>query len=191
MLVGDDAGPSAPRSGLRPYQDRVVERAALIEHGFAPDAVRIGLTATPDYDEYRALCRFFPTLIHEMTLEQALELELLAPLRVWVAEVDAAGSEVRIVGGDFEEESLGRVMSAAPLFQAVAVFRYRGANARKAALVACASRQQARDLHTFLQRHRPPGSPQPEIILGETPRDERERLLSDCRSDARIRAAIV
>jgi DNA repair protein RadD len=155
------------------------ERLELVSAGFSPDTVRLAMTATPDYDEHRALCRFFPALVHEMTLEEALALDLLAPLRVWVLEVDAEGSTVKLIGGDFDEESLGRVMSAAPFFHAVAALRYREASSSKAALIACASRQQASDLRAFLDTHRQAGRLRPGLVLGDTPRNERERLLAD------------
>ncbi len=133
-------------------------RMDLLARGFSPGAVRVALTATPDYDDERVLCRFFPRLIHEVTLEEALALDLLAPARVWVAEVDAEGSRVRILASDYEEAALGRVMSAAPFARAVEVFRYRGANARMPALIVCASQQQAHDLLQYLLAHRPPGA---------------------------------
>ena len=154
-------------------------RLELIAQGFSPEAARIALTATPDYDEARTLCRFFPELVHEITIEEALDEGLLAPLRLWVAQVDAKGSEVRIVQGDYDGEALGRVMSTAPFARAVAVFRYGGANSRVPALVVCASRQQARDLASYLDHHRPSKSPRPQVLLGETPREERERVLAD------------
>lgn len=72
------------------------ERLAFVEPGFSPDALRIALTATPDYDERRTLCRFFPSLIHEMTLEEALGLDLLASLRP-AARGEAAGGQRRRV----------------------------------------------------------------------------------------------
>jgi superfamily II DNA or RNA helicase len=71
-----------------------IERFRLLENRFSPEALRVALTATPDYDEVRALCRFFPRLIHELPLEDALDLGLMAPLRVWVLEVDADASSV-------------------------------------------------------------------------------------------------
>lgn len=154
-------------------------RLALVAQGFAPEAARLALTATPDYDDARTLCRFFPDLVHEITIEEALDEGLLAPLRLWVAEVDAKGSEVRIVQGDYDGEALGRVMSTAPFAQAVAVLRYGGANAGVPAMVVCASRQQARDLAGYLDRHRPPSSPRPVVLLGDARREERERLLAD------------
>ncbi len=153
-------------------------RMDLLARGFSPGAVRVALTATPDYDDARVLCRFFPRLIHEVTLEEALALDLLAPARVWVAEVDAEGSRVRILAGDYEEAALGRVMSAAPFARAVEVFRYRGANARMPALIACASRQQAHDLLQYLLAHRPAGAPAPALVLGDTSAAERTRILA-------------
>ena len=69
---------------------------SLLRSAFAPRAVRIALTATPDYDDDRVLCRHFPRLIHEVTAEEAMALRLLAPARLWVAEVVAAGSTVTV-----------------------------------------------------------------------------------------------
>ncbi len=149
---------------------------ALCE-AFDPAAVRVALTATPDYDAERRLSRFFPDLVHEISLGEALDLGLLAPVRVWVAEVDAARSAVRMVGGDYEQQTLGRLMSAAPYFKAATSFRYSGPSASKAALVCCSTRQQAYDLVRFLDSHRPPGTPAPALLLGETPGAEREEAL--------------
>jgi len=153
-------------------------RTAILAHVFDPLAVRVGLTATPDYDDERRLAHYFPDLIHEITLEEALALELLAPLRVWVAEVDADASQVSFVAGDFKVETLGRLMSSAPFFRAVEVFRYEPENVRLPTLIACTSRQQAYDLFQYLRQHRPRATPPPALVLGDTPRDVRERSLA-------------
>lgn len=159
------------------HRAMTADRLRLLRYGFLPGAMHVALTATPDYDDDRVLCRFFPALIHEVTLEEALALGLLAPARVWVAEVDAQGSRVRVLAGDYEEAALGRVMSAAPFARAVEVFRYRGANATMPALIACTTRQQAHDLTQYLIAHRPPGTPPPELVLGDTSAEERARIL--------------
>lgn len=153
-------------------------RQALLQRAFLPSALRVALTATPDYDVSRTLCRFFPGLIRELTLEEAIGLGLLAPLRYWVAEVDADASSVRMIAGDFDERHLGEIMSAAPVFRAAEVFRYAAANIGRKALIACASRQQARDLAAYLAPRCPVGSPAPAVVLGETPREERESILA-------------
>lgn len=152
-------------------------RMAHLRQAFDPLAVRVALTATPDYDEERTLCRHFPDLVHEITLEEALDLELLAPLRVWVAEVDADASRVRFLASDYDLETLGRLMSTAPFFRAAEVFRYHPDSAALPCLIACASRQQAHDLHQYLAVHRPAGRPAPRLVLGDTPPDERRCVL--------------
>ena len=153
-------------------------RMKALRQAFDRKAIRIALTATPDYNEKRSLQRFFPDLIHELDLAEAFAMELLAPTRMWVVEVDANASTVRFVAGDFEQEMLGRLMSSSPFFKAVQVFRYQNSNVRIPALISCTSRQQAYDLWKYLIKHRPKGRPKPGLILGETTKDERERLLS-------------
>jgi hypothetical protein len=159
-------------------------RSTLLATAFDPLAVRVALTATPDYNAERRLERYFPDLVHEVTLEEALALDLLAPLRAWVVEVDADASQVRFVAGDYESEGLGRLMSTAPFFRAVELFRYDPDNARRPCLIACGSRQQAYDLSRYLRRHRPAGTRGPALVLGDTPRAVRERLLARFESGA-------
>lgn len=154
------------------------ERLRWLRDVFADDAIRIALTATPDYDERRTLCRFFPELIHELTVEEALDLGLLAPARVWVAEVDGQGSEVRLLAGDFDEQALGNVMSEAPFLRSAELFRYHPKNAKIPALICCVSRAQATRLVDYLDQRRPSESLPIGLILGDTPRQERERILS-------------
>jgi len=153
-------------------------RSTLLATAFDRLAVRVALTATPDYNAERRLEHYFPDLVHEVTLEEALALDLLAPLRAWVVEVDADASQVRFVAGDYESEGLGRLMSTAPFFRAVELFRYDPDNTRRPCLIACGSRQQAYDLWRYLQRHRPAGTRRPALVLGDTPRMVREHLLA-------------
>ena len=154
-------------------------RMETLEKAFEPKAVRIALTATPDYDHKRQLHRFFPQLIHETDLLAALETGLLARARMWVAEVDVDASVVRFIAGDYDVETLGRLMSSSPFFKAVEAFRYSDSNVNIPCLVACASKQQAYDLWIYLQKHRPAGRSSPGLILGDMPKKERQRLLSN------------
>jgi superfamily II DNA or RNA helicase len=174
-------GPGLARAALvfldEAHHTMTTGRVALVREAFDREALRIALTATPDYDHQRALCRFFPELIHEITVEEALAMGLLAPARIWVAEVDVAGSEVRLLAGDFDEGELGQVMSEAPFLRAAELFRYHAENAAMPAIIACASRRQAQQLVAFLDARLPAGHPAPALVLGTTPRDERERIL--------------
>jgi hypothetical protein len=165
LVVADEAHHAMTRSRLR-----------LLHDAFDPHAVRIALTATPDYDDDgRVLARYFPDLIHELTLEDAMRLQLLAPARLWVAEVDADGSQVRVVAGDFEAEGLGRVMSSVPFFRAVELYRRHPRHAATPALIACSSRQQAKDLCAYLGARGQAGSVG--LVLGDTPRPDRVEIL--------------
>ncbi len=154
-------------------------RAKTIRDAFDEKAIRIALTATPDYNQQKRLRRFFPKLIHELELFEALESGLLAPSRMWVVEVDADASTVRFIAGDYEQETLGRLMSSSPFFKAVEVFRYSGSNKNIPAMVACSSRQQAHDLWAYLKKHKPRELPLPGLILGDTPNQKRARLLEN------------
>ena len=154
------------------------DRMELLENGFCGGTLRIALTATPDYNAERRLKHHFPKLISELGLYEALDRDLLAPLRVWVAEVDEDASKVRLIAGDYDGEALGRLMSSAPFFRAAEIFRYQADNRSTPALISCASRRQAYDFKAYLDRHRPKSRPEPALILGETPEDQRIGILS-------------
>ena len=182
--LGADGLPASLRKAGLVFVDEAhramtAPRMNLLRDAFDPGALRVGLTATPDYDSERRLGRFFPDLIHELSLGEAFGLGLLAPVRVWVAEVDHAGSSVRMAAGEYDRETLGRLMSSAPFFKATEAFRYGGINREKAAVICCATRQQAHDLCQFLIVHRPAGSAAPAVLLGETSRADRDRALAD------------
>src|SRR3989338_11413026 len=97
------------------------DRQKVLTKAFDLRAVRVALTATPNYDVERRLAKYFERLIHEITISEAVELEMVAPLRIWIAEVDVDASRVSMKAGEFEEVELGRVMGAAPFFEATRV----------------------------------------------------------------------
>jgi superfamily II DNA or RNA helicase len=154
------------------------QRLEIMRKAFAPGALRIAMTATPDYGDERELGRYYPVLIHELPLAEAMDMELLAPLRVWVAEVDVDASQVRIIAGNYDEGQLGSLMSAAPFFKAALQFRYNHLdNPRRGALMCCGNRQQAWDLWRYLIKFRPAGSPKPVVVDKDTPRPRRAAIV--------------
>lgn len=176
--------PGAIRSSALVFADEAHHamtkfRYRAMQRAFHQKAVRIALTATPDYNKDRRLEYFFPNLIHELELHDAFDLGLLAPSRMWAVEVDSDASRIRLIAGDFDQDTLGRLMSATPFFKAAETFRYARPNRNLPALITCISRQQAYDLWRYLETHRPKKTPSPGLILGETPSDERDRLLSN------------
>jgi hypothetical protein len=174
--------PEAIRSSGLVFMDEghhsmTLQRMDFLRNVFDQDAVRIALTATPDFNLRRTLCTHFPYLIHEISLLEAVELDLLAPLRAWVIEIDADGSVVQVRNGQYDDEVLGRLMSAAPFFEAVRTVRYAPEYRNVQTLITCASCQQAYDLTKYLTTHKPPHVPTPKLILGTTKQREREWVI--------------
>ena len=154
------------------------KRMAVMLKGFSRKTPRVAMTATPDYGTTpdRDLASHFPELIHELPLIEAMELELLAPVRIWVAEVDTDASRVKMVAGNYDEGELGEIMSAAPFFEAARRFRYSKPNAVDSALICCSSRPQARALLEYFLKFGPKDRPRPALIDGNTPKDERRAI---------------
>lgn len=157
-------------------------RQEILAKGFDRLAIRVALTATANYSRLRRLATYFRHLIHEISISEAIELELVAPVRVWIAEVDVDGSEVFLRGEDFDEQRLGEIMGGAPFFEAARLFRYSPEQQDKPCLMCCSTRQQAYDLQRYLAERLPPGKPEPAFILGDTPSSKREELLEDFES---------
>jgi RNA polymerase sigma factor (sigma-70 family) len=152
-------------------------RLNVIMRGFDPRVPRIAMTATPDYNFERALGRFFPDLIHELSLAEAMKLDLLAPVRTWVYEVNVDASKVRMVAGNYDEAEIGEIMSAAPFFEMTNVLRYHPDNIDRSALICCSSRWQAKKLLAYLGKHRPQDRPMPVVIDKDTSRTARRAAM--------------
>ena len=157
------------------HRSMTVERQKVLREAFDRNAVRVALTATPNYSEQRRLSRYFECLIHEVSIAEAVELEMVAPLRVWIAEVDVDASTVELVAGDYDREGMGRIGRSAPFLEGARFFRYNPLNRHKPALMCCSSREQAYHLQDYLSRHRPVGTPEPVVVVGET--RERKEIL--------------
>lgn len=150
----------------------------VLSKGFDPLALRVALTATPNYSEKRQLAMYFPYLIYEITLIEAVQLAIIAHLNVHVEEVDVDGSVVEVKKGDLDDATLGRIMALTPLFHKGMLFRYQAKHRRQGALICCSTQQQARDLYAYLCEHRPKSHPKPELILDDTKSDERNRIIN-------------
>ncbi|MEK7648199.1 MAG: DEAD/DEAH box helicase family protein [Patescibacteria group bacterium] len=151
------------------HASMTVARQKVIKQGFHILAIRVAFTATPNYSYERRLARYFKRLIHEITITEALELEMVAPMRLWVAEVDRNASTVRVIGEEgYDEDELGKIMSDVPFLEAALQCRYSDENRKKSALLCCVTRQQAGDLAHYFKLRRPPGTPEPAVVIGET-----------------------
>jgi len=150
----------------------------LRANGFEVGTLHVAFTATPDYNERKTLAAFFPHLVHEITLAEAFELKLFADLNVKVVSVHADGRQIEIVGQDFDQKTLGKVMSAEAFLEATSLIRYEvGNNTSMPALICCVDKAQARAMQTFLSARRPNGRPEPALVLDDT--KDRETILED------------
>lgn len=155
------------------------EQMRALREAFDPHAIRLALTASPDYNENRQLRHFFPYLIHEILILEAVGLGLLAKAKILIHEVDIDASQVNLIDGDFDDVALGNLMSVGPFFERARSLRYDDPDNRKrGCMVVCRSRQQALDQWKFLNKHKPEDAPQSALILAETPGDERRDSLA-------------
>lgn len=152
----------------------IVQR--VLRKGFDPLTIRVALTATPNYNDERRLKWFFPLLVKEITIAEAVELDLLAPLRVWVLDVRVSAANVPVNAGDFAPDQLARVMEELPMLGTALHCRYLKGNQKKAALICCVDQAQARLVKEYFEKHRPADRPAPALLLGETSKKERNRI---------------
>lgn len=160
------------------HRSMTKKRQQSLAECFDPLAVRIALTATPDFNEERTLSTYFPDLIHEITIQEGVGLRLLSPVRAFVGEVDIDASSVRVGSGEYEQEALGLIMSKMPMLDAVRFIRYDGENRELPALIACTTRAQAWKVFEYFAAHRPEGTPCPAPILGDTDPEMRRKFLA-------------
>lgn len=76
------------------------------------DSIRLGFTATPKYATNKELKNLLNHEIHSMSIPEAIELGLLSPLSVYLAETDIDLSKIRVAAnGDYDERDLERALN--------------------------------------------------------------------------------
>ncbi|MDP3988022.1 MAG: DEAD/DEAH box helicase family protein [Candidatus Levybacteria bacterium] len=75
-------------------------------------AIKLGFTATPKYAKNKELKELLVSEIHSMNIPEGVELGLLSPLSVYIAETDIDLSNIRIAAdGDYDEGDLERAIN--------------------------------------------------------------------------------
>lgn len=91
---------------------RVLSRRRRHTVGLFRDSIRLGFTATPKYATNRSLKDLLNNEVHSMDIPEAIELGLLSPLSVYLAETDIDLSNIRIAAdGDYDERDLDRAIN--------------------------------------------------------------------------------
>lgn len=142
---------------------------------FHSDALKIALSGTPDLNEERMLENFFPTLIHELSMREAIEMGILAPFRysTYVVGVDASRVNIRV--GQYDEAQIGVIMSELPFFKFCEALRYSNSNKNTPALLVCKTKVQAFALEKYLNQTRGENSGGIGVVVDKT--DNREKIL--------------
>ena len=70
----------------------------------------LGVTATPDRGDKRALGEYFDSLAYEYTLQRAIQDGFLVPIRAQLIPLRVDLTEVEEVGGDYDAGSLGTAL---------------------------------------------------------------------------------
>jgi DNA repair protein RadD len=141
----------------------------------------VGLTATP-YRLGHGLITdkpaLFDALIEPVSIEELVFKNYLATLRskVTKAKLDTSGVHKR--GGEFIESELQAAVDTDDQNQSVVQEVIALAGDRKAWLVFCTGVQHAQHVAQVLQQH----GVDAECVTGETPKKERERMLTDFKS---------
>lgn len=159
-------------------------RSGVLRNAFDPLAIRIALTGTPDYSEERALVKYFPDLIHEVTLEEGIKLGLLARVKAVPLRIRYGSAPLRVVAGDYEQGELGQVMSHVAMLQAVHQVRYAEEYRELPALIACASVAQAMCVFEHLAGSHPEGTPCPAPVHSDVEPEARKAFIQMFREGA-------
>lgn len=139
--------------------------------GHYPDAVVIGLTATPVRGDGRGLGEIYDDLVIAASVRELTEQGSLVPVRYFAPSApDLAG--IKIQGGDYVERELGKRMDDAKLVGDIVHNWHRLAEG-KSTVVFCVTRAHSRHVRDeFLK-----AGIRAEHVDGETPLDERKAIL--------------
>lgn len=139
-------------------------------------AKHLGVTATPDRTDERALGQVFESVAFNYEIPDAINDGWLVPIlqrSIHVANLDFAG--VKSTAGDLNQKQLAEIMENERMLHEVITPTLRLAKWRKV-LMFCASVKHAERAAEILNRHQPNSA---RWVCGETPKDERANTLRD------------
>lgn len=148
-------------------------------YDYFKDAKHLGVTATPDRTDERALGMVFDSVAFVYEVTDAINDGWLVPVSSQAVEVDGLDfSHVKSTAGDLNQKQLAELMEAEKMLHEVADPTIRIAKWRKT-IVFAASVKAAEHLAEIINRHRPNSA---RWVCGETPRETRASVLDDYRA---------
>ncbi len=148
---------------------------AVIDHYRQnPDLRVLGVTATPDRHDEKALGQVFETVAYDYELPAAIEDGWLVPIRQSMHLIDGLDySEVRTVAGELNMGDVAKIVEQEGIVHEFAWPIIEEAGDRKT-LVFCVTVLQAELLAAILNRHKPESA---EWISGKTPKEDRRKII--------------
>ena len=146
--------------------------------GQRPEAMIMGFTATPNRGDGVRLVDVFEKIVYTMDARKAIDAGYLVPVKSYAVATGTNLDDVASRGGDFVIGQLAAAVNTVDR-NARIVASYKQHTPGLKALVFTASVEHARDVaEEFVER-----GVRAEWASGETPRDERERIVREFRGD--------
>ena len=140
-------------------------------HKNYPDAIHIGLTATPERLDRKGLGDWFTHMVHGPSVSELIKQGYLSPYKAYApSTVDTSGLHIRM--GDYAKDELVKAMDK-PAITGDAVSHYKRLAMGKRAIVFCASIEHS---HHVVSQFRASGIPS-EHVDGETDRQVRAEAM--------------
>ncbi len=143
-----------------------------------PEAMVLGFTATPNRGDGVRLVDVFEKIVYTMDARKAIDAGYLVPVKSYAVATGTNLDEVASRGGDFVIGQLAAAVNTVDR-NARIVAAYKQHTPGLKALVFTASVEHARDVAEEFVAH----GVNAEWASGETPRDERERIVREFRGD--------
>jgi superfamily II DNA or RNA helicase len=143
-----------------------------------PEAMVLGFTATPNRGDGVRLVDVFEKIVYTMDARKAIDAGYLVPVKSYAVATGTNLDEVASRGGDFVIGQLAAAVNTVDRNKRI-VAAYKQHTAGLKALVFTASVEHARDVAEEFVEH----GVRAEWASGETPRDDRERIVRGFRGD--------
>ncbi len=138
-----------------------------------PDAVVLGLTATPYRTDGSGLGAVFNTIVNPITMQGLIDLKVLVPYRVFSTPMEPEWKKVKVKRGEFDNASVEKIVNTTELVGDIYVHWKKHAEGRQTVIFAHSLRHALRIKEDFLA-HGVPG----EYLDADTPDDERDSILT-------------
>ncbi len=136
-------------------------------------SIKLGFTATPKFSDDKNVEKLLNTEIHNMSIREAVEADLLSPFSVFIAQSDIDLTKISVTStGEYNKKELDKAINIAARNQA-AVELYKKMFTGRTAIVYCASIKHAEDVARMFQNNGVPA----DFISGKNTEKEKQAIL--------------